>query len=162
MKMVVIRTLIISMLTLSVCAKDTQEHDHTLMEQDLPPVPMLSTEAQLQDFVRKHPKAVIEFFNPECPICKMFKQSGIFAGAMQDMPQIGFAMVSLTEGRDLHKKYKPTGYPTFILFENGKALREFTGYMSPKVSFENNINKLFSMPVDEKLQARIAGKPETK
>jgi thioredoxin-related protein len=103
----------------------------------------LDTEEEVTNYLKKHKKSVIEFYNPQCPVCRAFKQKGIFPALAREMPEIGFADVNSKKEIALRKKYKIEATPTFVFFVNDNEIRRFEGYVE-KVPFKNRINKIFS------------------
>lgn len=93
-------------------------------------IPHFKDETALNNYLKDKNLAVIEFYNPTCPVCNAFKKSGIFPRAADALPQVGFGMVSKDDAPDLlHKeKYNIEWFPTFIYFKDGKEFKRTVGY----------------------------------
>jgi thioredoxin 1 len=99
--------------------------------------------AELNDFLKTHKLAVVEFYNRTCPVCQHFKQARIYPTLAGNMPSIGFAKVSKQEANNLHTLYSISSFPTFIFFKDGRAIEEYSGFTS-LAPFEKKINAIFS------------------
>lgn len=82
----------------------------------------VNTPTELDKILNEHPLVVAEFYNPECPVCQQFQKSHIFEDAARSLPHITFIKVSSVQGKDLHKEYSITHYPTFIYFKDKKQV----------------------------------------
>lgn len=71
--------------------------------------------------------AVVEFYNPKCSICIRFNASGQFEKLADEHADVAFAQSSLAENQALHQAKRVTGFPTFILFKNGKEVDRVVG-----------------------------------
>ena len=110
---------------------------------DMSRISNIGDEVSLNNYFKDHHEAVVEFYNPDCPVCQAFKKSGIFPKSAETLPDIGFAMVSKVEGAELQKKYNIEWFPTFIYFRDGKEFHRTTGYTTnPK--FTDNIKEAFA------------------
>jgi len=100
----------------------------------------ISSIEELNDFLKTHPKAVVEFYNRTCPVCQHFKQTKIFPTLAGSVESVGFAKVSVQEGNKLHNLYSISSYPTFLFFKDGKVVEEYSGFTSLQ-QFEKKITK---------------------
>lgn len=96
-------------------------------------------------FIKEHPKVVVEFYNPTCPVCNAFKKKGIYPETAKSLPQIKFVMTSSTVGEALHHKYGIQAFPTFVFFQDGQELAgtRFSGY-SDNPHFTQQVGSMFN------------------
>lgn len=95
-----------------------------------------------QAFIQEHPKVVVEFYNPTCPVCNAFKKKGIYPETAKALPQIKFVMTSSTIGEALHHQYNIQSFPTFVFFQDGKEVNRFSGY-SDNPHFTQQVSSMF-------------------
>jgi len=81
------------------------------------------------EFLEKYPNCFIDFYADWCKPCKNMtprirRLSKIYQG------KIAFAKVDTQKEKDLAKKYKIMGLPTYILFINSKEKANFSGERS--------------------------------
>ena len=67
----------------------------------------------------------MEFFAPWCPYCKRFAPiyKQVAAEVQKKTDRIKFARVDITKEKVLTRRYNIRGYPTTILFHNGKEMK---------------------------------------
>lgn len=108
-------------------------------------IKQVNTTAEFDKLLKKNKLAVVQFFNPTCPVCMAFKRKGIFAKAANALPHVAFAMTSSDQGANLHNEYKEDikGFPTFIFFRNGKKVGIYTGYVEAPL-FIKKVSDIFS------------------
>jgi len=103
----------------------------------------INDQTALNNYFQDNKLALVEFYDPECPVCNAFKKAKIFPHAADALPHIGFAMVSKVEGSDLHHKNRIEYFPTFIYFKDGKEFKRTVGY-SDEASFIHGISAAFA------------------
>lgn len=86
-------------------------------------------ENSFDDFIRKYPLSVVDFYADWCQPCKvmyprMRKLSKAYKG------KVAFGRVNVQEEKNLAKKFKVVGVPTFIFFSYGKKLLSISGTRS--------------------------------
>lgn len=72
-------------------------------------------------------KAVVDFYATWCGPCKMF--APVFENASLDY-DFNFVKIDVDKSEDIPREYGVMSIPTIILFENGKEVKRFTGFMS--------------------------------
>lgn len=72
-------------------------------------------------------KAVVDFSASWCGPCKMF--GPIFEEVSNDN-DFNFVKLDVDKASDVAREYGVMSIPTIILFENGKEVKRFTGFMS--------------------------------
>ena len=73
--------------------------------------------------------AVIEFYNPDCPVCRQTKDTvESLAVAFESQALIG--KINTAENNTLIKKYNVNTLPTFIIFLNGRAVFRQSGVIT--------------------------------
>ena len=109
----------------------------------------INTQDQFDNFLKSNELAVVEFYNPTCPVCIAFKKKGIFEETANALPNVKFARVSSQSGSELHKKFEVQFYPTFIYFQQGNPLItngkivKVQGYVENPV-FTRKVNEAFN------------------
>jgi thioredoxin 1 len=103
----------------------------------------VATPQELDALLSNNTLAVVQFYNPTCPVCNAFKNKGIFPKMANALPHIKFAKVSSVQGEGLHHEYKIEAFPTFIFFKNGKEINRYKGYVEAP-QFIKKTNAIFS------------------
>lgn len=114
------------------------------------------TQNDLDQFLndKKNTLAVIEFYDPTCPVCNAFKKTGTYPAMAQALPHIKFAMISVKESPALHEKYTIKGFPTFVYFKNGKEIARSDGYTETR-PFINKVSTIFANANLEKTKTEL-------
>jgi|ERR1700733_6162616 len=112
----------------------------------------ISTPQELDALLSHNNLAVVQFYNPTCPVCNAFKKKGIFPQMANALPHIKFAKISSVQGEGLHREYKIEAFPTFIFFKDGKEISRYKGYLEPAKIFINKTNAIFSNAALKKQQ----------
>ena len=86
---------------------------------------LIHYEKDFNDLIKD--RAVVDFYATWCGPCKMF--APIFEEVSNDYD---YNFVKLDGGKynDIARKYGVMSIPTIILFESGKEVKRFTGFMS--------------------------------
>ncbi|KAF9563365.1 protein disulfide isomerase [Agrocybe pediades] len=94
-------------------------------------VPVSSLELTPDNFDQNVSKGhwFIEHFSPWCPHCKHFKPTWeqLVAEAKTEIPTVNMGTVDCTVYGDLCDKNQIKGYPTLLMFEDGKIVDQFKG-----------------------------------
>ena len=106
-------------------------------------IAQVNTTPEFDTLLKENKLAVVQFFNPTCPVCMAFKRKGIFGKTAKALPHIKFAMTSSEQGANLHHEYKIESFPTFVFFKNGKEIGRYKGYSEAKI-FLNKVSGIFS------------------
>ena len=72
-------------------------------------------------------KAVVDFYATWCGPCKMF--GPVFEDASKEN-DFNFIKLDVDKYSDIAREYGIMSIPTIILFENGKEVKMFTGFMN--------------------------------
>lgn len=72
-------------------------------------------------------KAVVDFYADWCGPCKMF--APVFEKASSEY-NFNFVKLNVDKASDVAREYGVMSIPTVILFENGKEVKRFTGFMA--------------------------------
>ena len=72
-------------------------------------------------------KAVVDFYATWCGPCKMF--GPVFEDASKEN-DFNFIKLDVDKYSDIAREYAIMSIPTIILFENGKEVKRFTGFMN--------------------------------
>jgi len=72
-------------------------------------------------------KAVVDFYATWCGPCKMF--GPVFEDASKEN-DFNFIKLDVDKYSDVAREYGVMSIPTIILFENGKEVKRFTGFMN--------------------------------
>lgn len=72
-------------------------------------------------------KAVVDFSAGWCGPCKMF---GPVFEEVSNSYDFNFVKLDVDKASDVAREYGVMSIPTIILFENGKEVKRFTGFMS--------------------------------
>ena len=77
---------------------------------------------------------IVEFYAPWCGFCK--KQEPV----LSEMEKFWIGKVNGDEYSKLVQRFKITGFPTFVIFNNGKEVERLVGFHT-KFDFMNILNK---------------------
>lgn len=72
-------------------------------------------------------RAVVDFYATWCGPCRMF--GPVFEEVSKD-EDFNFVKLDVDKYSDIAREYGVMSIPTVILFENGKEVKRFTGFMS--------------------------------
>ena len=72
-------------------------------------------------------KAVVDFYATWCGPCKMF--GPVFEEVSGEI-DINFVKIDVDNYAEVARKYGVMSIPTIILFEDGKEIKRYTGFMS--------------------------------
>lgn len=85
----------------------------------------LSDETAVDKFQRMNGKSILYFTATWCPPCKMIKP--VYESMASEYPEIAFGKVDVDDNAEAASTYEITGVPTFILFQQDKVFKRFTG-----------------------------------
>lgn len=72
-------------------------------------------------------KAVVDFYATWCGPCKMF--APVFEEVAKEI-DINFIKLDTDKYSDIAREYGVMSIPTIILFEDGKEIKRYTGFMN--------------------------------
>lgn len=78
-------------------------------------------------------KAVVDFSASWCGPCRMF--GPVFEEVSKDY-DFNFVKLDVDKASDIAREYGVMSIPTIILFENGKEVKRFTGFMAEEEFIE--------------------------
>mmetsp|Transcript_2729 Transcript_2729/g.5098 ORF Transcript_2729/g.5098 Transcript_2729/m.5098 type:complete len:140 (+) Transcript_2729:178-597(+) len=85
----------------------------------------LSDEEAVEKFQKINDKSILYFTATWCPPCKMIKP--VYESMAKQYPEIAFGKVDVDDNSESASTYEITGVPTFILFQQDKVYKRFTG-----------------------------------
>ena len=94
--------------------------------------------AQKFDEVIKNGVVLVDFFANWCGPCKML--SPVLEGLSKEMPNVGFYKVDVDVEQRLAGRYGIQAIPNMVIFKDGKAVDQITGFTS-KGDIQNRLNK---------------------
>ncbi|MFO7171872.1 MAG: thioredoxin family protein [Bacillota bacterium] len=79
----------------------------------------IASAQEFDQFVARHPRAVVKFYTTWCPDCRRIE--GTYAEyAEANAHRAAFAEVNAEEVPDLAQRFDVRGIPTFLVFEQGR------------------------------------------
>ncbi len=101
--------------------------------------PVVLTDSDFDDFVKKHPLVVVDFWAPWCPPCKMVEPA-VNELASEYAGKVIFGKVNVDENRQVPLRYGIMAIPTFLFFKNGEPVDTMVGVL-PKLQFKQMIER---------------------
>ena len=92
------------------------------------PVKNVSTVAAFNDEIKKDNVTVAKFWMPGCPPCTA--SDGMYTELAKSYTDVTFLKINIKagQGKQLVKKYKFRGVPTFMIFKKSNVLFKKSGY----------------------------------
>ncbi len=90
------------------------------------------------DQVVSQGKVLVEFYSQNCGPCKML--SFVLKDVAKEVDNVEIVTVNFDNNKDAVEKYKVAGYPTMILFNEGKEVERVQG-LQQKPKIVQMINK---------------------
>ena len=110
-----------------------------LNEDDWPNKPLVLTEQNFEDSIKKYPLIVIDCWAPWCGPCRMV--APVFDELAVDYRgKIVFARLNTDENQGIAMKFNIMSIPTFLIFKNGELIDRPVGAMQ-KPALEMAITK---------------------
>ncbi len=113
--------------------------DDTQSEPKWPQAPVDLTDHNFNEFVKKYPLLVVDFWAPWCMPCKMVGPV-IEELAKDYRGKVVFGKMNVDMEQQIAGKYGIMSIPTILIFENGKMADQQVGAM-PKRTLESIIKK---------------------
>lgn len=109
--------------------KNTKEDKTVLSADDWPDHVLTLDETNFDDFIKKYPLSIVDFWAPWCNPCKAMaprirRLSNIYKG------KVAFGKLDTQKNQDISKKYKVMGIPHLGFFSYGKKISSITGLKS--------------------------------
>jgi thioredoxin 1 len=104
---------------------------------DWPDEPVVLTEQNFDDFVKKYPFIVIDCWAPWCGPCRMVAPA-VEELAKEHKGKLVFGKLNTDENQSIAMKYNIMSIPTFLIFKDGELIARPVGAM-PKPALESTI-----------------------
>lgn len=99
------------------------------------------TDGSFGAFIEGNEKAVVEFWDPWCSICR--EMAPVYEGlAGRYGGEVAFAKLNMRENREKADQYGVYVTPTFIFFVGGREVHRLGGLLEPKELEEGLREKL--------------------
>jgi thioredoxin 1 len=108
-------------------------------EDNYPGEPVVLSEGNFEDFIKKYPLVVVDCWAPWCGPCRMVAPV-VEELAKNYQGKIVFGKLNTDENQGIALKFNIMSIPTFLIFKNGNLIDRPVGAM-PKASFEAAIKK---------------------
>lgn len=104
---------------------------------DWPEEPVVLTEQNFEDFVKKYPFIVIDCWAPWCSPCRMVAPA-VKELAKEHKGKVVFGKLNTDDNQSIAMKYNIMSIPTFLIFKDGELIARPVGAM-PKPALEASI-----------------------
>ncbi len=104
-----------------------------------PDAPIVVTDSDFEDLIKRYPKVVVDCWAPWCGPCRMLSPT-IDAIAKEMKGKVVFAKVNTDENFGVAGKFRVMSIPTLLFFKDGKLVDKSIG-AAPKGMVENQIHK---------------------
>jgi thioredoxin 1 len=104
-----------------------------------PEAPVIVRDSDFEEFIKKHPKVVVDCWAPWCGPCRMLSPT-IDSMAKDHQGKIVYGKLNTDENFATAGKYKIMSIPTLLFFKNGQLVDKMIG-AAPRAIVEQNISK---------------------
>eukprot|EP01082_Thalassiosira_pseudonana_P009910 g8944.t1 g8944 contig34:483074-483643(-) len=111
---------------------------------DIIPISSLSqVESIIHQSSDRNILVVLDFTAKDCPPCKMIAPIYTDMSDLEEFTEKGvvFLKVNVNDNPDVAKRYGVDGWPTFVLFKNGKKVGEIVGGQAAKAGLYSLVAK---------------------
>jgi len=108
-------------------------------EEEFTGEPVLVSDSDFDEFVKKHTKAVIDCWAPWCGPCRMLSPT-IDALAKDMKGEVAFGKLNTDDNFRISGKYRISSIPTLLLFRDGQLVDRMVG-AAPRTMVEQTIRK---------------------
>ena len=105
----------------------------------LPDVPIVATDSNFPEIIKKYPLVVMDCWAPWCGPCRMLAPI-IDALAKEYRGKVVFAKLNTDENLSTARKFGITAIPTLLIFKKGEMVDQIVGVM-PKKDMEDRIKQ---------------------
>ena len=103
--------------TLSACSEEVKSGNEKVLN--------VNDDSFKQLILESKGVVVVDFFRPDCKPCKWLAPT--INSLAEDMPDIKFYRLDIYRAKNTDENYKITGYPTVIIFKDGKEVSREEG-----------------------------------
>ena len=107
-----------------------------------PDSPVVVTDSDFEDTVKKYPMVVVDCWAPWCGPCRMLSPT-VDAMAKDLKGKVVFAKLNTDEAQAIAGRYGIRSIPTLMLFKGGEVVEMMVGAL-PKAQIVNKIAKHFA------------------
>lgn len=104
-----------------------------------PDAPVVVTDSNFEEFVKRYPKVVVDCWAPWCGPCRMLSPT-IDALAKDLKGKVVFVKLNTDDNFRVAGKFKIMSIPTLLFFMNGQLVDKMIG-AAPRAVVEQSINK---------------------
>ncbi len=107
-----------------------------------PEGPVVASDANFEEIVKKYPKVVVDCWAPWCGPCRMLSPT-IDAMAKDQKGEVVFAKLNTDDNFETASKFRIMSIPTLLFFKDGQLVDKMIG-AAPRPMVENAIKKTLS------------------
>jgi len=104
-----------------------------------PETPVVVTDSNLDEFVKRYPKVVIDCWAPWCGPCRMLSPT-VDAMAKDYKGKVVFGKLNTDDNFGVSGKYRVMSIPTLLFFKDGKLVDQMVG-AAPRAMLDQQIRK---------------------
>jgi thioredoxin 1 len=104
-----------------------------------PETPVVVTDSNLDEFVKRYPKVVIDCWAPWCGPCRMLSPT-VDAMAKDYKGKVVFGKLNTDDNFGVSSKYRVMSIPTLLFFKDGKLVDQMVG-AAPRAMLDQQIRK---------------------
>ena len=104
-----------------------------------PEAPVVVTDSNFDEFVKKYPKVVIDCWAPWCGPCRMLSPT-VDAMAKDYKGKVVFGKLNTDDNFGVSGKYRVMSIPTLLFFKDGKLVDQMVG-AAPRSMLDQQMRK---------------------
>jgi thioredoxin 1 len=105
----------------------------------LPETPVVVSDSDFEEFIKKYPKVVVDCWAPWCGPCRMLSPT-IDTLAKDHKGKVVYGKLNTDDNIATAGKFRIMSIPTLLFFKNGQLVDKMIG-AAPRAVVEQNINK---------------------